>query len=240
MDWNSGSVSKSQLMRLLTKGVPLVYDVDIRFENTKTVNVPLADQPMTLSAGSMVRYSFSDFVDAAGATGYAAISVTKRLCHLARSRENLTVTDMKLKLADHNLHVAEIEGTPEWLSGADADDPRVLDWEEALDLAERLNAPCVVAYHDERPGGSRERFCADFALACDHAHDRGLKLALEFLPWTPISTLADALAIVKEAARPNGGILFDTWHHSFGSSSVINLTADEASRIFCLQIDDAR
>jgi sugar phosphate isomerase/epimerase len=201
----------------------------------------LAAQPLTLSAGSMVRYSFSDFVDAASAAGFAAISVTKRLRHLARQREDLTLADMRAMIGERGLRVAEVEGTPGWRRGpARPDDGRVLGFEEALELATGLRATGVVAYHDERPGGSPGELAEDFAAACDRAAAADLTLALEFLPWTPVPTLSDALAIAEAAGRPNGGVVLDAWHHAHGGQRSLALTPGQAALISCFQLDDAR
>jgi sugar phosphate isomerase/epimerase len=200
----------------------------------------LADQPMTLSAGSMVRYSFADFVDSAAVNGFAGISVTKRLRHLAGSREGLEVADMRRMLDDRGLGVAEVEGTSDWLSAPGPSDPRALGFVEALELAAALGAPGVVIFHDERPAASQREFIADFARACDVAADHGLLVALEFLPWTPIPTLSAALSLVQGADRPNGRIVFDAWHHSHGRQRHVELTHDQGSLIFCFQLDDAR
>ena len=200
----------------------------------------LTDQPLTLSAGSMVRYSFADYVDAAACAGFTAITVTKRLCHLAGRRESLTVADMRAVIGDHGLRVAEVEGSPGWLRGPGPADGRVLDLDEALGLATALGAAAVVAYHDERPGEPLDRMIGDFAAACDRANDVGVTLALEFLPWTPVSTLRDALLIVAGADRPNGRIVFDTWHHTHGTGQRAGLAPGEAALISCVQLVDAR
>jgi sugar phosphate isomerase/epimerase len=200
----------------------------------------LTDQPLTLSAGSMVRYSFTDYVDAAACAGFTAITVTKRLCYLAGRRQSLTVADMRAVIGDHGLRIAEVEGSPGWLRGPAPADDRVLSLDEALGLATAVGAPAVVAYHDDRPGEPLDRMTGDFAAACDRASDLGLTLALEFLPWTPVGTLRDALLIVTGAGRPNGRIVFDTWHHAHGTGQGADLTPGEAALISCVQLVDAR
>jgi sugar phosphate isomerase/epimerase len=202
--------------------------------------MPLADMPMTISAGSMVRYSYADLVDATAATGCTGISVTKRLAHVAASRENLSVADMLVMLTDRGLHVAECEGTPNWLSDAGPTDAKVFGLDEIIDLSVALDAKGFVVYHDDRPGGSIETFTRDFAAVCDRAAQHGLVVAIEFLPWSRIPTFADAVTIVRESGRPNGRIVFDTWHHSHGPSRELRVTPEQVALLHCLQIDDAR
>ena len=161
--------------------------------------------PMTISAGSMVAYSYADLVDATAATGCTAISVTKRLRHVAAARENLSVADMLAMLSDRGLHVAECEGTPHWLSGPAGPDPRVFGLDEIIDLSVALEARGFVVYHDNRPGGSIETFTRDFGAVCDRAAGHDLAVAIEFLPWSGIATFADAVTIVQGAGRPTDG-----------------------------------
>ena len=216
------------------------YNIDVDFGNGKTRPVPLVDMPMTISAGSMVAYSYADLVDATAATGCAAISVTKRLRHVAAARENLGVADMLGMLKDRGLHVAECEGTPHWLSDPAGPDPRVFGLDEIIDLSVALEARGFVVYHDDRPGGSIDTFTRDFAAACDRAAEHDLAVAIEFLPWSRIPTFANAVTIVQGAGRPNGRIVFDTWHHSHGPSRELHITPEQAALLHCIQVDDAR
>ena len=68
---------------------------------------------------------------------------------------------------------------------------------------------------------------------------RGARVHLEFIPMTPISDIATAWRIVRDADRPNGGILLDTWHFYRGSASFEDLEAVPGQRIFAVQVDDA-
>jgi sugar phosphate isomerase/epimerase len=216
------------------------YNIDVDFGNGQTSNVPLIDMPMTISAGSMAAYSFADLVDATAATGCSAISVTKRLRHVAASREHLSVADMLSMLSDRSLHVAECEGTPHWLSDPAKQDPRVFSLDEIIDLSVALKAKGFVVYHDDRPGGSIETFTSDFALVCDRAAEHELAVAIEFLPWSRVPTFADAVTIVQGAGRPNGRIVFDTWHHGHGPNRELHMTPEQAALLHCVQVDDAR
>jgi sugar phosphate isomerase/epimerase len=202
--------------------------------------VTLADMPMTISAGSMVRYSYADFVDATAATGCTGISVTKRLRHVAASREGLSVADMLSMLVDRDLHVAECEGTPNWLSDPGPADDKVFGLDEIIELSVAMAAKGFVVFHDNRQGGSIETFTDDFAVVCDRAAEHGLAVAIEFLPWSRIPTFADAVTIAQGAGRPNGRIVFDTWHHSHGPSRDLHVTPEQVALLHCVQIDDAR
>lgn len=50
--------------------------------------------------------------------------------------------------------------------------------------------------------------------ACDAVHVNGLSLAIEYLPFTPLATLAETLDIVDAVGSGRAGALVDIWHHS--------------------------
>ncbi len=51
-----------------------------------------------------------------------------------------------------------------------------------------------------------------FRTLCQSAADSGLKVSMEFLPWTGIPDLATAWEIIERADCDNSGIMVDTWH----------------------------
>ena len=61
---------------------------------------------------------------------------------------------------------------------------------------------------------------------------------LEFTPVPPIGSLATAWEIVRDADRPNGGILFDTWHFFRGQPDLELLATIPGDRIFSVQFSD--
>lgn len=57
-----------------------------------------------------------------------------------------------------------------------------------------------------------EEVAAHFRTLCVGAADAGLKVSMEFLPWTGIANLATAWEIIERADCENSGIMVDTWH----------------------------
>ena len=51
-----------------------------------------------------------------------------------------------------------------------------------------------------------------FRALCQSAADAGLKVSMEFLPWTGIPDLATAWEIIERTDCDNSGIMVDTWH----------------------------
>lgn len=78
-----------------------------------------------------------------------------------------------------------------------------------------------------------------FAAVCDRAAGFGADVHLEFIPFTFIPDLATAWDIVRAADRPNGGLVFDTWHFFRGTADYDTLATVPGERIFQVQLDDA-
>lgn len=79
-----------------------------------------------------------------------------------------------------------------------------------------------------------------FAAVCDRAADIGAQAHLEFTPITAIVDLAAGWDVVRTADRPNGGLLFDTWHFFRGNPDLDLLARIPGDRIFSVQVADAR
>src|SRR5262249_52888103 len=78
-----------------------------------------------------------------------------------------------------------------------------------------------------------------FGGVCDRAARHGLLMSLEFLPWCPIGNLATTLNIVQAADRPNGGVMFDTWHHFRAGGTSAELRQLSGRAIAAIQFNDA-
>src|SRR5580658_9797938 len=78
-----------------------------------------------------------------------------------------------------------------------------------------------------------------FGRLCDRAAGFGARVHLEFIPFTIVRTLRTAWDLVRAADRPNGGLVFDTWHFFRGEPDFEVLAGIPGDRIFCVQLDDA-
>jgi sugar phosphate isomerase/epimerase len=114
------------------------------------------------------------------------------------------------------------------------------DADDALRVAEELGVASISVVGpftpDEVPANELpERF----ALFCDRAADIGTNVHLEFMPMSAIVDLGAAWSIVRDADRPNGGILLDTWHFFRSHSDMALLEQMPGARIFGVQVADA-
>ena len=77
------------------------------------------------------------------------------------------------------------------------------------------------------------------AALCVLAAEYGIAVDLEFMPYRPIATLADALAVVRRAAQPNAHVLLDALHFFRSGSALDDLRTATAQEIGSFQICDA-
>jgi len=118
--------------------------------------------------------------------------------------------EIKARLAATGLRIFDIEAI--WL----LPDTDVTKLAAALDTGVELGARNVlVCGHDP----DRGRMAANFSRLCEAANSRGLRVMLEFLPYTHVRTLAEAHDLLMEVAPANGGLLVDALHLSRSGGS---------------------
>jgi sugar phosphate isomerase/epimerase len=195
------------------------------------------DSRLLLSAGTLVKASFSERVRAAREAGFDAISLFPQQYLAARRKEKLGVGDMREILAEHDVSLDEVDPLLDWFG------PRASPSESLMmEMAEGLGARSInvaTAFVSDR---SQEEICDCFGQVCERVAQYGLRADLEFLPWTGVNTLTSALNILAAVNQPNAGVMFDLWHF-FNSGEQLdvlrNLEPHQAARITSLQLNDA-
>jgi sugar phosphate isomerase/epimerase len=87
-------------------------------------------------------------------------------------------------------------------------------------------------------GLSRREVVDALAGLCERARAHELIVTLEFMPWSPIGSLSDALAVVEAADQPNCGVNVDTWHHFRTGGTLADIARLEPSRVGAVQLND--
>ena len=105
-------------------------------------------------------------------------------------------------------------------------DTNVRDFVPALESAAALGAQRAGINVDDP---DRSRAIDRFGTLCDLALPFGIALDLEFMIWRPVARLADALAIVRAANRPNGKILIDALHLDRSGGTPADVAALDAA-----------
>jgi sugar phosphate isomerase/epimerase len=173
----------------------------------------------------------------ASAAGFTVMSVTAH----AHAKSGMSNAELVTMLDDHGVRVQEVEASFDWLAPVD-EELQVryrppYDTDELLDVAAALGAETGLAVHFGPPRSLEEAIDA-FGTFCDKAADRGLKAALEYAAIATITDLDTAWRIVQGAARPNGGLLVDLWHHRRSHSDDDLLASIPPERIHSVQLSD--
>jgi sugar phosphate isomerase/epimerase len=207
----------------------------------------LGPDDLVLCSGTLGRgIPFAERLSAAAEAGFAGISLWGRDCAAAHA-EGLTDSDMALMLADHGLVVAEMDPAWWWLPGAsEVHIPPELDSEdvfrfgetELFALAGALGARSVNAVDVFGGAWDIDAAAESFAGLCTRAAEHGLLIHIEWLPWSKIPDLSTALAVVRLADQPNGGLNVDAWHLVRSGTGVDELRAVPGDLIMGIQLDD--
>jgi len=81
-------------------------------------------------------------------------------------------------------------------------------------------------------------FAEAFAQLCDQAAEHGMVVQLEFTPLPPGRGLRYGWDVVRLADRPNGGIVFDSWHFFRSDPDFALLEGIPGQRITGVRIND--
>jgi sugar phosphate isomerase/epimerase len=106
----------------------------------------------------------------------------------------------------------------------------------ALEAAAELGGRHVLssAWCDDRP-----YILEFFSELCDLAQPFGLTVDLEFVTWSGVRTLDEAVEVVREARRPNAGIVVDTLHFDRCHAELEKLSSLPRDWFHFAQISDA-
>lgn len=200
---------------------------------------------LSLCWGSLDGVEVLDFLRCAAGAGFTGVTLNTALYEDALAT-GLGPADVRALLDDLGLRVTDIDPHFNWLPesvtlpGDDiiarctrASEREIFDLAHAVGT-DLVNAPPGLAM----PESEQETIDA-FGTLCDRAAAEGLRVSLEFMPFTPVANLATALRIVSIAGRDNGGIMFDCWHHHRGGGTAGDLLLVPGSMLFAVQLDDA-
>ena len=195
----------------------------------------LGRDDLVLCAGTIPNASFAERLDAARAGGFAGISLRVR-DHARARADGLSDADLRARLDDAGVAVAEIEVLNAWRPGARGG-RNAPSADEVFAIATGVGARsiCVVEGPGELP--SLDEAARIFGALCDRAADAGLLLHFEFFPGSALD-LDACLAILAAADRPNAGLTVDTWHLARTPGGLERLCASGA-RVCALQLCDS-
>ena len=202
----------------------------------------LGPDDLVFCAGTLLHGSLRDLVAAASAGGFRGLSLWPQHVEGARA-SGLSDADVRTLLADHGVAPVEVEPLLSWLpSGALAPEHEKLAGPPPGDffaLAEAVGADAVLAVDGFGPRAERGALVEAFAQLCSDAAARGLRVKLEFTPWSAIPDAQSAAAIVRESGARNAGIVIDSWHHFRGANDLGQIAALPGELVQGVQLNDA-
>lgn len=196
----------------------------------------------TFMAGCLARTPFRELVPAAASAGFASLTIWPNIWRHALHRDSLTLAGMRAMLGDAGLTLTDVDACFDWVPPSPAPGPgpmrRRVAREEFFDVCVALGGTTVVAVHQTDAGLDIHRDVAGFAALCDDAAARGLRVALEFVPFSNVPDLSTAWQIVSAAARPNAGLVLDIWHYVRSGRDDALLARIPPDRIYTVQLCD--
>lgn len=165
-----------------------------------------------------------DRIAAASAAGFSGFGVV--LADLRAYLAHHSLTELRGVLDDHGMTTVELELLEDWWvpegprrAASEAVHDELLRAAEALGARDvKLGPPLVGPVFDRPvrgvvdPAYDLESYAAGFHRASVAFAEVGTTVALEFLPFSTVATLSQAVELVQTAGHPNGGLLVDLWH----------------------------
>jgi sugar phosphate isomerase/epimerase len=194
---------------------------------------PSREVDLVYCSATELQRPFLEKVEAAAGAGFQGISLTIP-DYVAAQAAGLSDADLLAAIRSSGLFVAEVSTSTRWLEGIPNEEEE-LGFQLVTTFGARgLNCTALNA-----PFRGMDEAVAAFGAICDRALGRGVRCHVEFVPWTEPHDLASAWEIVRRANRPNGGLLFDTWHFFRSGGSAEELRMLDPEKVFGVQLADA-
>jgi sugar phosphate isomerase/epimerase len=193
------------------------------------MNTTSAQHPAHLSMGAICfrDRSFAEIIAAASASGFTGIGLTVGQCVSALER-GIDLEEISIRVTDAGLRVAELElirlGDDGPVQHANA---LIEELSHAL-LPDRVH---VAAFSGELP-----RISDQFAAVCDRLSH--VPVAVEFMPYSQIGNLTQALDLAKRTGAPNAKVVLDVVHFFRSGGDPTDLTASQLDWVAGLQLSD--
>jgi sugar phosphate isomerase/epimerase len=155
-------------------------------------------------------FDFQSRVEAAAHAGFTGIGLWHS--DIAHILERRTLGEMKRILDSNGIRHVELEFLDGWFKRGDARAQSDRRKRLLLDAAEALEARHIKVGDFEAAPWPMAELIDAFGSLCEEAQAHGTRIVFELMPHSVIGTLDEALALVKGAGAPNGGIIIDLWH----------------------------
>lgn len=196
------------------------------------VRLPLVVSSYTLGT----EVPFEERVQAAAAAGFDGIGLRAENFWDAESA-GLDGRAMAALARDAGVPVLEVEYITAWGTAKDRDAGQQRKEETVFSMARTFGVGHInTGLIEKLPV---ETIVEAFAELCDRAGGE-VTIALEFMPYSGVPDLATAWRVLREANRPNSGLIVDVWHWARAGMTAADLDLVPADRIVSLQLCDVR
>lgn len=200
---------------------------------------------LALNGATTMKAGLVDDIRAAGAAGFDCLEIWAS--KLKRFLESGTTAELKRLFATHRLQAYSINSI-ERITFRDADEHAslLIECEKLCRIASEIDCPYIVVVPSPVPAGKDwtdvvEESVRVLAELGHLAEQHGVALAFEFLgqPDCSVQTLEQANEIVEQLARPNVGLVLDSFHFYAGGSQIESIDAIDPRKLFIFHINDA-
>ncbi len=183
-----------------------------------------------------------EVVAAAIAGDYQGITIWPQDVERAKA-EGLSLPDVKALLEDHGLVVTDVDCLLGWTEQAlpkPGEAMIELAPEDAFfEVAEALDAESINLAQGFGQTLDLDRAAEDLAKVAKRAAEHGLRVSLEFLPWSGVPDVTTCLDLLERTGCDNATIMFDSWHWFRGARDLDALRRIPGARIGSTQWNDA-
>lgn len=198
----------------------------------------LAGNTFPGAPSEVATFSLQDRVSAASKAGWSGLGFTYAdLLHL---EQTIGIREVANLLKEHGLEYAEVEFLTDWhLQGSkkqasDYKRKQLLEFAAAIG-AQRLKCGAgVLEQGDLDVAGMR----ASFLALCEVAAEFSIDVAIEFMPFSKVSTI-DKVMAVTQGLHDNAGMVIDSWHVAYGGMEMSEIAKIPAPLIKGVELSDA-
>lgn len=205
------------------------------------------NRDLMLWAATVRNKSFKERIEAARAGGFSSMSMFP-LDYQNFTESGTSVADMHAMMDESGVKVTVLDPftkwTPSWEPPNEMgrEDLAFLNFDEDafFRMGEALGIESMSVIEPFMNTFPQDALVESFAAICDKAARSGWRVHLEFMPTSSIGSLATAWDIVRQADKPNGGLVFDLWHYFRSNPDDELLKTVSGERVYRVQVADAK
>ena len=199
-------------------------------------------ESLGLCGGTLAGADYRTLVESAGQAGFRFVTLWPTHFEDALA-SGLSVSDMRSILADNDVAVSELDPLCSWLPLDPGDDGLGAHFHRYTEsdffrIADALGARSLNVFHAARDSIPNEQVVESLGSLCERASAHDLVVSVEFMDWTPIRDLGDALSVVRAVGRSDCGVNLDTWHHFRTGGTIDDVASLTADELVTVQLSD--